>query len=211
MEYTTTLLWLLGLAFLTLAWLGIAVSVFVMGRGFFGRMVARESALPSASAENRLDIWRHGLIAGAIGYVVVVVLYVILNLAESRNAFFTPDALGRSLLGAPLQGEGLAVGPLLVYNGLHLVVFLALGLAAAWVLWESGRHPKVWYLGLVLLLAVFFHLVGVVVMLAAPSEGAVPAWSVVAASAAAALTMGFYLVASEPRILQVIRMADLEG
>jgi hypothetical protein len=91
------------------------------------------------------------------------------------------------------------------------VVFLALGLAAAWLLLESGRHPKIWYLGLVLLLAVFFHLVGIVMMLAAPSGGAVSSWSVVTASAVAALAMGVYLLASQPQLLEAVRTADLES
>jgi hypothetical protein len=212
MEYATTLLWVLGLAFLTLAWLGIVLSVSLMVRGFVGRAIDLERRRESVPLAKRpLGVWARGLIAGAIGYAVTVVFYIALNLAQSRNAFFTPNALGRSLLGVSGPGEDLDVGLLLVYNGLHLVVFLALGLAAAWLIRESGRHPKIWYLGLVLALAVFFHLVGIVLMLAAPSGGAVPAWSVVTASAAAALAMGVYLLVSQPQILRAVRLADLES
>ena len=212
MEYATTFLWVLGLAFLTLAWLGIVMSVSLMARGLVGRGLdferRRESIPP---AKRPLGVWARGLIAGAIGYAVTVVFYVALNLAQSRNVFFTPNALGRSLLGESGQGEGLDVGLLLVYNGLHLAVFMALGLAAAWLIRESGRHPKIWYLGLVLALAVFFHLIGVVLMLAAPSGDAVPAWSVVTASGVAALAMGVYLLVSQPQILRAVRLADLES
>jgi hypothetical protein len=61
------------------------------------------------------------------------------------------------------------------------------------------------------LLALFFHLVGGVVMLAGPSEGLVSVWSVVVASAIAALAMGIYLLASQPQILAAVRLADLES
>lgn len=212
MDYATTLLWLLGLAFLTLAWVGIVMSVSLMAKGLVGRALdverRRESMPP---AKRPLGVWGRGLIAGAIGYAVIVAFYVALNLAQSRNVFFTPNALGRSLLGVSGQGEGVDVGLLLVYNGLHLVVFLALGLAAAWLIRESGRHPKIWYLGLVLALAVFFHLIGIVLTLAAPAGEAVPAWSVVTASATAALAMGVYLLVSQPQILRALRVADLES
>ena len=212
MQVVTALLWLLGLAFLTLAWLGIVLSLSVLGRGVIVRVLDVDGGGPSLPSEKSpLGVWGRGLIAGGIGYLVTIAFYVVLNVAQSRNPFFTPNALGRSLLGIPVIEEGVAVGPLLVYNGLHLVVFLVLGLAAAWLLKESGRHPKIWYLGVLLALAVFFHLVGVVVMLAAPAGEAVPAWSVVTASAIAALAMAVYLLGSQPEILQALRRADLEG
>lgn len=210
MQYVTPMLWVLGLVFLTLAWLGIILSLSMLARGVIGRVGKFETEGPAAEGRP-LGVWRHGLVAGALGYAVIVVFYLALNLLQSRNPFFTPNVLGRSLLGTPVQGEGVDVAALLVYNGLHLVVFLALGLAAAWLLLESGRHPKVWYLAFVLLLAVFMHLVGVVVVLAAPAGEAVPAWSVVTASLTAALAMGVYLLMSEPRILEAIRRVDLEG
>lgn len=211
MQYVTPVLWLLGLTFLTLAWLGVILSLSMMARGLIGRVGVEERDVSMTSGRRPLGMWGHGLIAGTIGYGVIVVFYLVLNLVQSRNVFFTPNALGRSLLGTSASGQGVEVAPLLVYNGLHLVVFLALGLAAAWLLLESGRHPKVWYLAFVLLLALFLHLVGVVVVLAAPAGEAVPAWSVVTASLTAALAMGVYLLASQPRILEAIRSADLES
>jgi hypothetical protein len=60
-------------------------------------------------------------------------------------------------------------------------------------------------------MAVFFHLIGIVLTLAAPASEAVPAWSVVTASAAAALAMGVYLLVSQPQILRALRVADLES
>ena len=71
----------------------------------------------------RPGFWRHGLFAGIIGYAVVVLFYVVLNLVQNRNVFFTPHALGRSILGHPVQAGVTEPGPILIYNGLHLVVF----------------------------------------------------------------------------------------
>ncbi|HWC06853.1 MAG TPA: hypothetical protein VG799_06355 [Gemmatimonadota bacterium] len=212
MEALTPVLWVLGLAFLTLAWLGIVLSLSMVARGVIESVLRVQERPRDVKTEGRpLSVWVHGLIAGSIGYGVVVVFYVVLNLLQGRSPFSTPTALGRSLLGTRALTDGVEIAPLLVYNGLHLVVFLVLGLAAAWLMLESGRHPKIWYLAFVLLLALFFHLVGGVVMLAGPSEGLVSVWSVVVASAIAALAMGIYLLASQPQILAAVRLADLES
>lgn len=124
--------------------------------------------------------------------------------------FLTPSLLGESLLGTPVGGA-IEAAPVLIYNGLHLVVFLGLGLAAAWLLLESERHPKIWYLAFVLLLALFLHAIGFVLWLAAPAATAIPSWSVVFAGAAAGATMAGYLLFSRPQAVEVLRTADLEA
>lgn len=209
MSILIVFLWLLGLAFLVILWTALAASLFEMVRGFLGRRWGLEVPI-RGSAEGAPGTWSRGLVAGAIGYAVVVVLYAALNAISGESVFLTPALLGQSLLGRPV-GEAIAAGPVLVYNGLHLVVFLALGLTAAWLLLESEHHPKIWYLAFVLLLAVFLHAIGFVLWLAAPAGAAIPPWSIVIASAGAGIAMATYLLAARPETLAALRRADLEA
>ncbi len=204
MSILVTVLWILGLSFLAILWLGFAASVYEM---FFGIVGRREEAEQREGGPVRP--WARGLVAGAVGYGLVVLVFAGLNLLSGRSVFLTPALLGQSLLGRPV-GEAIAAGPVLVYNGLHLIVFLVLGMGASWFLYEAERHPKIWYPGFVLLLVVFLHAIGVVLWLAAPAETMVPTWAVVGASAIAGVVMALVLLAARPT-LAVLRRADLEA
>lgn len=154
---------------------------------------------------------REGTIAGSIGYAVVVVFYGLLNVAAGRSVFHSAAALGHALLGT-LPASGAvepAAAPVLVYNGLHLVVFLGLGMALAWLALELERHPKIWYLVLGVGMLLFFHLVAGLWALTYRISEAVPLWSVPVASALAGLAMGGYLWAVHPRLRRELG-ADLE-
>ena len=81
----------------------------------------------------RNDVFREGLIAGVLGYAAVALVFVVLNLSQGLSAFFTPDALGRALLG---NGGLDPVSPwagVFAFNALHLAVSIAIGLLAAFI------------------------------------------------------------------------------
>lgn len=80
--------------------------------------------------EQRRRLIQEGLTAGLLGYGAVVALFIVLNLAAGDPLFQTPLALGTALLGGFLDEPGV-YGPILAYNGLHLVVSLGLGTAMA--------------------------------------------------------------------------------
>lgn len=208
MSIVVTLLWFLGIAFLVILWMSFAASIIEIGYGILGRRGL--AARSEGAREGFSELWRRGLVAGAIGYAVVVVIYAGLNAIAGRSVFLTPSLLGESLLGKPVGGA-IEAAPVLIYNGLHLVVFLGLGMAAAWLLLESGRHPKIWYLAFVLLLALFLHAIGFVLWLSAPAGSVIPGWSVVIAGAVAGVAMATYLLFSAPRTMAVLRAADLEA
>ena len=64
MQYVTPLLWLLGLAFVTLAWLGVILSLSMLARGLIGRAgQVDEGALP-ITGRRPMGVWGHGLITG---------------------------------------------------------------------------------------------------------------------------------------------------
>jgi hypothetical protein len=198
----------LGVVFLGILWAGFLISVFQLARGFLTGRVERAVAAPAPREAGA--IWRRGLLAGALGYAVVVVAFGGLNLQTGRNLFLTPALLGQELLG---RSPTLAVDPetVLLYNGLHLVVFLALGLIGAWLLHESELHPMIWYPALVLAVVGFFHVVGFVLVLASPLDAWIPAWAVVGTSALAGAAMVGVLLAARPEALAAARRVDLEA
>jgi hypothetical protein len=190
--------------------MGFLASLFQMGFGLARRWVDRGSSPEAGVALDAGGAWKRGMVAGAVGYAVVVVTFAGLNILGGQDLFLTPALLGQALLG---ESATAAVHPatVLVYNGLHLIVFLALGLAGAWLLFESELHPVIWYPALVLYLVAFFHLVGFVLVLSAPAGQWIPAWAVVGASAAAGLSMVGYLLAARPEALAAARRVDLEA
>lgn len=138
---------------------------------------------------------REGFLAGVLGYASVAVYYGLLNVISGRSFFFTARELGLQVLGAAWAADASAVGyaPILAYNAVHLVAFLAVGMVAAWLLLEAERHPEFWF---------FFFLLGVgglivteslFLLLAVPVTEVLSWWSVAGANAVAALAMGGYL------------------
>lgn len=200
MTIVVAALWIFGLAFLAILWLAFAASLFEM---FYGVVQGPDGTMRKASP------WKRGLLAGAVGYGVIVLVYAGLNLMTGKSVFLTPALLGQSLLGSPVGGA-IEAGPVLLYNGFHLAAFLALGVGAAWLLELAGRHPRIWYPGFVLLLLVFLHAVGMVLWLAAPASAAIPLWSIVAASAFAGAGMALVVLGASPEKVAALRHADLE-
>jgi hypothetical protein len=153
---------------------------------------------------------KHGVLAGSIGYAVVVAFFAIANLLQGRSPFFTAAVLGNALLGGP--SAGVAVAPVAVYNGLHLTAFLVLGLVGAWLSGLVVRRPQLWYLLLLLGVFVFFHLFGAVASLATPAgAGVVPLWEILVASLLAVTAMAAWLWRAYPGIRTGVRaVGDFE-
>lgn len=152
-----------------------------------------------------------GLVAGAIGYAVVVAFFAAFNLTTGRPVLATAAVLGRLVLGEVPTAGAIEAAPVAVYNGLHLVVFLLMGLAAAWLAYESEAHPTLWYVSLSLALFAFIHVFGAVAAFADPVREVVPLWTVLLASVLAAAAMGAYLWRSHPGLADRVRRAgDLE-
>lgn len=148
-----------------------------------------------------------GLAAGLLGYLVVVLAVGVMDFAGGRSIFHTPSLLGQAVLGGfgpPTPGV-VAAGPVLAFNGLHLLVFLILGLVVSFVVFEVELHPVLWYAGffalLVLLMVSYFVLAVVSVPLGDEPDAA----TLVVANTLAAFGMGTYLSRTHPRLLQRAR------
>lgn len=137
-------------------------------------------------------VLQEGLYAGVIGYVTVALLTGLVDVIAGRSFFHTAAVLGSALFGS---GAEVAVTPEVIfpYNGVHLLVFLALGFLVAFLVYEIELHAVIWYLAFFALLGLFFVSLFVVVALG-QAAGPGVSWAVVlGVNAAAALTMGWYL------------------
>jgi hypothetical protein len=151
---------------------------------------------------------RNGLVAGAMGYGLIGMLFAMYNVLQGRHALHTAALFGNALLGRP--SESIEVAPIAVYNGLHLLVLLAIGMAAAWTASMVERVSQLWYLLLFLGISAFFHLFGVVATLVAPSD-AVPLTMVLVASLVAVLGMSAWLWRAYPGLASGVRaVGDFE-
>lgn len=92
-------------------------------------------------------ILKEGVIGGLVAYAAVVVVFALLNVLEGRSVFYTAAAMASLILHGADAASQLAVeaGPVLVYNGVHLVGNIAVGFLAATLIFETERHRSFWY------------------------------------------------------------------
>ena len=151
---------------------------------------------------DRWSVWWQGLMAGLIGYATIAIAFAIVNLLGGRSPFYTAALLGGALFYGVRDLHVVEVWPgaVLAYNGLHLVVFLVLGVFASWLAKLAEKGPHLWYVGVIFFMFVAFHLLGAVFMLAEPLRAALPAWLMVTAGFAASAAMAGYLVWTHPGV-----------
>lgn len=140
----------------------------------------------------RARVLREGLYAGVIGYLTVALATGIVDLLRGYSFFHTAAVLGSALFGS---GAEVAVTPEVVfpYNGVHLLVFLALGFLLAFLVHQIELHALIWYFVFFGLLGLFFVSLFLVVALGEAAGPGVPWALVVGVNSAAALAMGWYL------------------
>jgi hypothetical protein len=143
-----------------------------------------------------MAVLRHGVVAGAIGFATVVLVFVLADALTGRPLCYTPALLGGVLFhGVTAPADvAVAVVPVLAYSAVHLVVFIALGMLAAWLAGLAGRHRYIWFLVMNLFILVLAHVSGVVLTVSASLQNAMSPWLVGGATAVAALAMAAYLV-----------------
>jgi hypothetical protein len=159
------------------------------------------------------DILIGGLWAGIIGYGTVVVVMAVMNVILGRSPFYTAALFGSALfygLKDPTQLV-IAAGPVLAYNGAHMVAFLALGFGASWLTALAERYPTAQYFILFILIFVAFHVYGALGFFAQGLLGAAGWWQIGIGTVAAAVAMAWYLWRAHPllrRELHELPMGD---
>jgi hypothetical protein len=155
-----------------------------------------------------------GLVAGLVGYGTVVLVMAIMNVVLDRSPFYTAALFGSVLFYDLRDPAALVItaGPVLAYNMMHLVAFLALGTIASWLVTLSERYPSAQYFILVVLVFIAFHVYGAMMLFAHSLLGGSAWWEIGLGTAAAAVTMAAYLVLGHPflrRELREIPMGDV--
>jgi hypothetical protein len=147
-----------------------------------------------------------GLVAGTIGYALVAVFFVIVNLAGGRSPLYTVALVGEAVFGSagPAVAGG-TVGPVVAFNGIHLVAYLTFGLFAAWLAQATDLHPQFWTLALLLFaggaVVSYAGALTVLALIGSPLSTA----SVVAAGMVGTVGVGAYLAVSHRTIIPSIR------
>lgn len=149
---------------------------------------------------------RDGLVVGLIGYASVALFYSGFDVLAARDPLYTVDLLGKAVFRGlrdpgvllfPLPLDGMAI---FLYNALHLVIALAIGIIVTALAGEAERHPGRAPLVLFTLIAGFVVTVALVGLLTTPMRPVLPWWSIVVANALAVIVAASYLVRQRPRL-----------
>ena len=84
-----------------------------------------------------------GLFSGLIGYGTVVVVVSLLNVVRGESPFHTAAMLGSALFYGLDDPSALTIeaGPVLAFNMVHVLSFLAMGMFASWLISLAEKFP----------------------------------------------------------------------
>jgi hypothetical protein len=156
---------------------------------------------------------RTGLIVGLIAYAVVALFYSIFDLLAARGSLYTVDLLGKAVfrglrdpavLQFPITRDPQAI---FMYNGLHLVISLLIGLVVVALIGHAERNPSRGPMVLLALVAGGIATVLLVGYLTEPMRALLPFWSIAIANLLAALVAGAYLLYTRPGLGRLLTLA----
>jgi hypothetical protein len=148
---------------------------------------------------HRHELFREGLLTGAIGAAAVAVWFLITDFAQGRP-LSTPSVLGQVILFGSTTPVVTPVqtAPLLAYTLLHIGAFVLFGIVITQMVHLAMSSPLARF-GL-MMLAVVFELFFLIMLYAAfnATSYLFPWWSVLAANTLSLLFMGYYLKRNHP-------------
>ncbi len=158
-------------------------------------------------SSTRSNVLWQGMIAGLIGYATVAIVLAVVNVIAGRSPFYTAALLGGGVFYGVRDLSAVAVWPgaVLAYNGFHLLLFLALGMFAAWLAQIAERGPHLWYVGVTFFVLVAFHVFGMMFLLPPALRPVMLVWSALASGVLASALMALYLVMIHPMIREEMR------
>jgi hypothetical protein len=154
------------------------------------------------NAERQQALW-NSIYTGLIGYLAVAVFFIVLDPLLGRGLLYTPALLGATLFYGLTDPAMLTIqpGPVIAYNGAHLVVFLVLGLIVGELTYASVRlRRQAWYLVTMVVILVLGHLYVALWVLTEPVRAALPVWMITVAGLVAVAAMVGCLLVLYPRL-----------
>lgn len=163
---------------------------------------ANAAASPGARPS---EILLDGLFTGMIGALAVALWFLVLDLIAGRP-LHTPALLGTLLLHGGVAARQVTIAPLEIaaYTAFHFVVFILVGILFSWLMSLFERFPIMFFVILVVFVALQFAFFGLNVFLGAQLLGELKAWTVVVANVLAAAGMVFYQWKRHPSVLRNI-------
>jgi hypothetical protein len=148
----------------------------------------------------RSTVIPQGVVAGMIGYAVVVLAYAALNLAQGRNVFATAAQLGAYLVNSPPGVDPGTAAPIIAFNGVHLFAALLAGIIVSWLVAGWERNPGAGYFFLVVMVAGLIMGSFLSAVIIAELAHAVAWATVLIINMLAAAGMVLYLFAAHPHL-----------
>lgn len=154
----------------------------------------------------RIRTLRDGFVVGLIAYGAVALFYSGFDALAARGPLYTVDLLGRALfkglrdpavLMFSLERDPTAI---LLYNALHLLLSLGIGVVVTSLVVHADRHPAQALLVLFMIVGGGALTVFGVAYLTESVRPVLPWWSIVVANALAALLAGLYLIRRHPGV-----------
>jgi hypothetical protein len=144
------------------------------------------------------------LVAGVVGFVTIVLIFLAADWIANRPLLSTPALLGNALFFGVTRPSEIAVSraPVLAYSAAHLAVFLIIGGIAAALASLASRRRHAWYLALNLVLLVVAHASGIALALSESMQGAVSTTLMAVATLISALAMAGYLLRVNPQLVR---------
>jgi protein-S-isoprenylcysteine O-methyltransferase Ste14 len=158
-------------------------------------------------------IVQDGFAVGLIGYAAVALFYSAFDLLAARGALHTVNMLGQamfrglrdpSVLLFPINLDPLAI---VAYNALHLGIALAIGFFVASLVATAEQKPATRRIMRAVIVGGYAVTVVVVGVLTSPIRDLLPWWSIMLATAAAAILAGAYLVTRHPGLWRNLALA----
>jgi hypothetical protein len=159
-------------------------------------------------------VYLDGLIAGMIGAAIIAIWFLFLD-AVIRLPFYTPIVLGEGLFLrgqdlASTEGVQVSLKLILMYTGVHGLVFMVLGVIAAYFLLLTRKKLNLGLWILLIFVVLEFGFVGTAFVFAEPVLHELAWPMVLIANLLAATGMASYLGLRHPELRAQGRRVNLE-
>jgi hypothetical protein len=169
-----------------LGWWAVLVGNFLASIGMLWFLVRGHPELPTAIVGSSAPVLREGVVAGFIGAAAIAVWFLVLDLAYG-DPLRTPRFLGTAMLR---QDD--ALGAVLSYTIVHMLVFVSFGLAGAFLLTAAEQRPAFLFPFVLLYVAFELFFFAVVLVLARWVLEELAGWAIVVGNLLAGAAMLTY-------------------